>query len=148
MKKRLPQEVQPYDVGRMRSVRRPAVLCCIVMALAPSLLAQTLPLNPTVKVFRQPQSIVPPECEQGLAPATPLPPVEEASAEITPATAPTPPPTSDLRTRLRRVQTAAESENYEAFKSALADARTAVNAYPPGGEKQSANDVLQIYSDL
>ena len=118
------------------------------MALAPSVLAQTLPLNPTVKVSRKPQSIVPPECEQGLAPATPLPPVEEASAEIAPAAAPTPPPTSDLRTRLRRVQTAAETENYDAFKSALADARAAVNAYPAGGEKQSANDVLQVYSDL
>jgi hypothetical protein len=132
----------------MRSVRRPGVLCCMVMALAASVLAQTLPLNPTVKVFRKPQSIVPPECEQGLAPAAPLPPVEEAPAEVAPAAAPTAPPTSDLRTRLRRVQTAAESENYDAFKSALADARAAVNAYPAGGEKQSANDVLQIYSDL
>jgi hypothetical protein len=46
------------------------------------------------------------------------------------------------------VQAAAERDNRDEFKRAFADARSAVNAYPTGGERDASNDVMQVYSDL
>jgi hypothetical protein len=134
----------------MSGVRGPAVVLCVLAAVAaPGVFAQSAPLNPTVRVLEKPQSIVPTDCDEGLAPASPRPaPVELAALEpIEPRNVP-PPPASDLRTRLRRVQTAAENGDYASFKSALDEARSGVSGYPGGGEKQSAADVLQVYGDL
>src|SRR5438105_15444628 len=112
------------------------------ISLACVLFAATAQLNPTVRVLPKPQSIVPVDCDQGLAPASPRLPVE-APAEMSAAAAEVP-PASDLRTRLRRIQSAAERGDHDAFKAALAEARSGLAAYPGGGEKQAASDVPQV----
>lgn len=130
----------------MARVRRLAVLCCCCLTImAQAVFGQAL-LNPTVKVLPKPSMIVPTDCAEGLAQAPPRPTVE-AEVEAAPK-APVVPPSSDLRTALRRVQAAAENNDYNGFKNALADARAAVSAYPGGGEKQAANDVLQVDADI
>ena len=125
----------------MAQVRRLAVLCLTIVA--PAVFGQAR-LNPTVKVLPKPSMIVPTDCAEGLAPA---PPPVETEVEAAPK-APVVAPSSDLRTALRRVQAAAENNDYNGFKDALADARAAVSAYPGGGEKQAANDVLQVDADI
>src|SRR5690348_17584342 len=102
-------------------------------------------LNPTVKVLPKPQTSVPPECEEGLAPAVPRVIIAEAAPE---EKKPVAPPSLDLKTRLRAVQIAAEANDRDAFKAALADARSAVSSYPPGGERSAAADVLNVDNDL
>jgi hypothetical protein len=132
---------------KMRIVRGPAAVCLLMAINAPALFGQTL--NPTVKVLPKPTSIVPTDCDAGLAPAAP-----RQMAMALPAETPTPairdvvPPAADLRTRLRRVQSAAESGDYQTFKTTLAEARTALASYPAGGEKQAAGDVMQVFTDL
>lgn len=126
-------------------MRGRVLLVGLLLACAPSLFGQSNRLNPTVRVLATPASPVPPECAEGLAPAVPRPvEIVEAPAPAIPAV----PPRADLRTSLRRVQAAAESGDYESFKSALADARAMINNYPAGGEKQAANAALEVYSDL
>lgn len=88
---------------------------------------------------------MPSECEQGLAPAEARILIAEAPATPQKAAAP---PSIDLRTRLRRVQAAAERDDRAEFTASLAEARAAVAAYPPGGERDAANDVLRVYEDL
>src|SRR5689334_17820001 len=110
-----------------------AFVIAALMALSAS--AQ---LNPTVKVLPKPQTSVPPECEQGLAPAVPRAIIAEAApTEPQPARA-VPPPSLDLKTELRAVQLAAERNDRDAFKAALADARRLVDSYPRGGERNAA----------
>ena len=118
----------------------------VVAALG--ILSASAQLNPTVKLLPKPQAAVPPECEQGLAPAQPRVIVAEAPAEEPKTARATEPPSLDLKTRLRTVQVAAEQGDRDAFKTALADVRSAVAAYPRGGERDAANEVLTVYSDL
>ena len=118
----------------------------VVAAL--SVLSASAQLNPTVKVLPKPQSTVPPECEQGLAPAAPRVIIAETAAEETKPTRAAAPPSLDLKTRLRAVQVTAERNDRDAFKAALADARAAVASYPSGGERSAANDVINVYNDL
>src|SRR6266480_2255328 len=115
--------------------------------VALGVLSASAQLNPTVKVLPKPQIQVPPECEQGLAPAVPRVIVAEAAEEMKPARA-VPPPSLDLKTQLRAVQLAAERGDRDAFKAALAAVRDAVSAFPRGGERNAANDVVSVYSDL
>ena len=127
----------------MMAVRRPATWFALVVASALSASAQ---LNPTVKVLEKPQAPVPPECAEGLVTAPPRvvaqaqPPTETRRASA--------PPSLDLKTRLRAVQVAAEQNDRDAFKAALADARSAAASYPTGGERDAASDVISVYSDL
>src|SRR5689334_19571480 len=128
----------------MMRVRRPATWFALVVAACA--FCASAQLNPTVTVLPKPQTMVPPECAEGLAPATPRVVPEPQPAEEprrTPA-----PPSLDLKTRLRAVQVAAEQNDRDAFKAALADARSAVSSYPAGGERTAANDVISVYSDL
>ena len=118
----------------------------VVAAL--SVLSASAQLNPTVKVLPKPQSTVPPECEQGLAPAAPRVIIAETTAEETKPARAAAPPSLDLKTRLRAVQVTAERNDRDAFKAALADARAAVASYPAGGERSAANDVINVYNDL
>ena len=76
-----------------------------------------------------------------------VPALEAEAPALEPATAPAP-PSSDLRSSLRRLQVAAEVNDYAVFKSALAEARRAAAAYPPGGERNAANDALQVFGDI
>ena len=153
----------------MRSVRGPVVLC-FVAAVAVGVSAETTQLNPTVTVVPRPQSSSPSDCDVGLAPAPPRPVATTATTtttttRTTPTTTPTTtiveeqqpatvtvtdivPPSGDLRTHLRRIQSAAENEDYQSFKTALSDARLALSGYPRGGERQAAEEVMQVYGDL
>jgi len=126
------------------SVLRRLIVLCSVAAISASLFGQSVLLNPTVKVLPNARTIVPPECVEGGAPA---PIIAEAPRETAPAAAAVP-PSIDLKTRLRGVQAAAERDDRDAFKRALADARSTVNAYPTGGERDAATDVMQVDSDL
>ncbi len=105
------------------------------------------PLNPTVAVREHASSAVPTECEQGLAPAVPraaqpLPePVAlpETSSQIA---------NQDVAQALRRVQASAEANEREGFVEALAQARTAADAAPPGGQREAAREALRVESDI
>ena len=127
----------------MMAVRRPATWFALAVACAVSASAQ---LNPTVKVLESASTPIPPECAEGLAAAPPRI-VAEAQPAPQPKRAPAP-PSLDLRTRLRAVESAAAADDRDAFKAALADAKAAVASYPTGGERDAANDVLSVYSDL
>ena len=127
----------------MMAVRRSATWFALaVAACAVSAFAQ---LNPTVTVLPKPQAPVPAECAEGLIAAPPRVAPEPQPTE--PKRAPAP-PSLDLKTRLRAVQVAAEQSDRDAFKASLADARSAVSSYPAGGERNAANDVIGVYSDL
>lgn len=140
----------------MRSVRGPVVIC-FVAAFAVGAFAEAEELNPTVSVLPRSQTLVPTDCDVGLAPAAPRPPVAVATTQEEAPLSPTmptvtvttlAPPSGDLRTHLRRIQSAAESEYYDGFKTALSDARLALSGYPRGGEREAAEDVLRVDSDL
>jgi len=124
-----------------------ATLSSAFVVAALGVLSASAQLNPTVKVLPKPQTSVPTECEEGLAPAVPRVIVAEAAQETKPSRA-TPPPSLDLKTQLRAVQLAAERGDRDAFKSSFADARAAVASYPRGGERNAANDIVSVYSDL
>jgi hypothetical protein len=126
------------------TVKRVFALATVVAAAAFSASAQTRELNPTVKVLARPQSPVPAECATD--PNT-VPALEAEAPAVQPGTPPVP-PSNDLRASLRRLQVAAEGDDYAAFKSALADARRAVAAHPAGGERNAANDALQVFADI
>jgi hypothetical protein len=129
----------------MTFVNKPFALACVAVAsVTLSAFAQTSQLNPTVKVLSRPQSPVPPECATDIdttAPALEPEPQPAPSAE-------TAPPSNSLRASLRRVQVAAEGEDYAAFKAALAEARRAAASHPAGGERNAANDAIQVYTDI
>ena len=130
----------------MNSVRRgPIVFCSVAAISACALFGQSVPLNPTVKVLPNARTVVPADCFEGGARVPVI--AEAAPPPLTAATAPAP-PSADLRSRLRRVQSAAERDDRDEFKAALADARAAVGSYPTGGERDAANEVIQVYSDL
>jgi len=128
----------------MRCVKKPVALALLAVAAAAfSLSAQTSALNPTVKVLARPQSPVPAECATDLsttAPAIEPEPQELATASI--------PPSNDLRASMRRLQVAAEGDDYATFKAALAEARRAAASHPPGGERSAANEALQVFTDI
>jgi hypothetical protein len=130
----------------MNSVRRgPIVFCSVAAISACALFGQSVPLNPTVKVLPNARTVVPADCFEGGARVPVI--AEAAPPPLTAATAPAP-PSADLRSRIRRVQSAAERDDRDEFKAALADARAAVGSYPTGGERDAANEVIQVYSDL
>jgi hypothetical protein len=126
------------------TLKRAFALATVVAAAAFAASAQTRELNPTVKVLARPQSPVPAECatDPGIVPA-----LEAEAPALEPLTAPAP-PSSDLRTTLRRLQVAAEVNDYAAFKSAYAEAKRAAAAHPAGGERNAANDALQVFADI
>jgi hypothetical protein len=130
----------------MMSVKKPVALALLaVVAAAFSLSAQTSSLNPTVKVLARPQSPVPADCATDLS--TTAPAIEPEPQALEPANASVP-PSNDLRASLRRLQVASEGDDYAAFKSALAEARRAAASHPPGGERNAANEALQVFTDI
>jgi len=126
------------------TVKRVIALASVVAAAAFSASAQTRELNPTVKVLARPQSPVPAECATD---PTTVPALEAEAPALEPVTAAAP-PSNDLRASLRRLQVAAEGDDYAVFKSALAEARRAAASHPPGGERNAANDALQVFTDI
>jgi hypothetical protein len=126
------------------TVKRVFALASVVAAIAFPASAQTRELNPTVKVLARPQSPVPAECATD---PTTVPALEAEAPALEPVTAPVP-PSNDLRASLRRLQVAAEGDDYAVFKSAFAEARRAAAAHPPGGERNAANETLQVFTDI
>ena len=123
-------------------------LVAVLMAgiTAPSF-GQQKPLNATVVVREHPSSTVPTECEQGLAMAAPR------AAQPVPEPAALPETSSmianqDVAQALRRVQAFAEANDHDGFVEALAEARTAADAAPPGGQRDAARDALRVESDI
>jgi hypothetical protein len=114
-------------------------------------------LNPTVKVLPKASSSVPTDCATGeMTPAPRLLLADDGDAldQADDTTAAMPlvtakaPPSSRLRETLRRVQSAADRNDHDAFTSALAAAHATVDAYPRGGERDSAAATLRVYDDL
>ena len=135
----------------MRSVRGPVVFCFLAGTIAIGSFGETVQLNPTVTVLPKAQSLPATDCDVGLAPAAPRAVQADVTAdEAAPSVTVTnlPPASGDLRTHLRAIQSAAENEDYQSFKTALTDARTAISGYPGGGERQAAEEALRVYSDL
>jgi hypothetical protein len=133
----------------MTFVNRPFALACVaVAAVTLSAFAQTSQLNPTlnptVRVLSRPQSPVPAECATDIDTTAPALEPEAQPAPSTEAV----PPSNSLRASLRRLQVAAEGDDYAAFKAALAEARRAVASHPAGGERNAANDAIQVYTDI
>jgi hypothetical protein len=120
-----------------------ALVLMAIMAAALPALAQS-PLNPTVTVLARASGPVPPECETGTITVAPRVEVAEAA----PATSEAVAPSSDLASKLRRLQSAAAGDDYDEFKVALAAARAALASYPPGGERTVANQAMAVYADL
>jgi hypothetical protein len=128
-------------------VKKPAALALLAVAVAAlSAYAQTSALNPTVKVLARPQSPVPAECATDLSATGPAiePEPQPAPDQVIKSV----PPSNDLRASMRRLQVAAEGDDYAAFKTALNDARRAAASHPPGGERNAANEALQVFADI
>ena len=118
----------------------------LVLLIATTAAAQ---LNPTVRLLPNPSAPVPDECEDGRAPQ-PAPRVQVAEIPVERDTTRDmqPPPSRDLRAQLRAAQAAAESNNRDAFKEALAGIKSTLANYPPGGERDAASDAIGVYNDL
>ncbi|MDP9361509.1 MAG: hypothetical protein M3P29_08660 [Acidobacteriota bacterium] len=134
-------------------VKKPLALVLLAVAAVAAQASGQTALNPMVRVFTRPQGPVPAECADGVTATQPLlanevpEPEPEPPPQPLPAT-PSVPPSNELRTTLRRAQVAAEGEDYGAFKAAVAGVRDAVESYPPGGERNAANDALLVYADV
>ena len=115
---------------------RAGLLFLSVCAL--SLLNATAPLNPTVKVVKHPAAALPPECDEGVAPA-PSPRIQVAEAPPEPMPVAAHPET--VRDLLQETQAAAARGDREGFNDALAR----LKAMP---DHAMANDVIRVYDDL
>src|ERR1700756_3364428 len=131
----------------MAFVTKPVALALLAVAAAAlSVRAQAPALNPTVRVLARPQSPVPADCATDLSAAAPA--VEPEPQPVPEQVIRSVPPSNDLRAAMRRLQVAAEGDDYGAFKAALAEARRAAAAHPAGGERNAANDALQVFGDI
>ena len=130
---------------RLRGTSSLWALMVLAVAGATSSYAQQRTLNPTVAVREHPSSTVPTECEQGLeaavprAPQPPPAPLPETSSQIA---------NQDVAQALRRVQAAAEADDRDRFVAALAEARAAADAAPPGGQREAAREALRVDDDI
>src|SRR2546430_7064806 len=133
-----------YNHEAMNGVKSGAALVFLAIAAAALPTAAQTSLNPTVTLLPQPSGPVPPECVAGAAAATPRMEVGQTPAQQPDFVAP---PSADLAARLARLQAAAAGDDYTEFKAALTDARAFLQSYPAGGERDAANDALQVYAD-
>ena len=134
----------------MKHDRRAGRLLIFTLGVLLALTGQTWPLNPLVTRNPQPAGPVPPECEEGLAPA-PMPRVIVAEVppaeEVRPASIPPAPPSRTLRNTLEEAHAALVRNDRPAFDAALANARLIVRDYPPGGERTNAEEAVRAYED-
>jgi hypothetical protein len=117
----------------MKLLKQRFALACVTVAAAAVASAQTAALNPMVRVVASARIPVPADCVTIEAEAA-APAIES--------------PSDNLATILRRLQSAAEGDDYASFKATFADARRAVDAYPPGAERNAANDALKVFADV
>src|SRR5438876_8994157 len=130
----------------MMPAKRSAALLLMAIAAAALPAAAQLSLNPLVTVLARPTGPIPEDCATGETTAAPRIVIGEPAPQA-PAAAPAP-PSNDLRSALWRLQTAAAGDDYTEFKSALAAARATAAAFPPGGERNAANDAVAVYADV
>lgn len=130
---------------------RNCVLVLLLLFWAVSLGGQSR-VNPTVKVLPRNATPVAADCDESLAPA---PPRVETAEKATTTTEQRdqnagmlPPPSRDLRSQMSDVQDALEANDREGFRTSLAAAKATVASFPPGGEKNVANEVLAVYNDV
>jgi len=57
-------------------------------------------------------------------------------------------PSENLAAVMRRLQAAAEGDDYATFKTTFAEARRTVDAYPSGTERSTASDALKVFADI
>lgn len=132
------------------SVRGTRLILFLLLASVAFLPDGAAQLNPTVKLLPRATGPVPADCEEGLAPQ-PAQRVQVTEVVDQPRDATRdlePPPSRDLRSLLRDAQAAAEANNRDAFKEALASSKAMLAAYPPGGERTGAMEVISVYDDL
>jgi hypothetical protein len=116
--------------------------------LAAFAIAAGAQLNPTVTLLSSPASPVPSDCDQSVAPQA-MPRVQVAEIPEPPKrNATAAPPTASVRAQLKDVQNAADRNDRDAFRDALARVKATVGVYPAGGEKAAAGDVIRVYDDL
>src|SRR5436190_12871475 len=130
----------------MTPAKRSAALLLMAIAAAALPAVAQLQLNPLVTVLARATGPVPVDCATGETTAAPRVVIGEPAPEA-PAAAPAP-PSNDLRSALWRLQTAAAGDNYAELKSALTAARATAAAFPPGGERNAANDAIAVYADV
>ncbi|MBV9478776.1 MAG: hypothetical protein JO315_22120 [Acidobacteria bacterium] len=125
-------------------------LLLLVILGAMTLIGASAPLNPLVVRNPKPSGAAPAECEEGLTTA-PQPRVDLAELEAVPeipAMPPVAPPRNELRSELELAQRAITSDDRPAFEAHLERAKEIVDAYPPGGDRTAAQDVLHVYDDI
>lgn len=132
------------------SVRNLRLVLFLLLASGTFLLGGATQLNPTVKLLPRPSGPVPAECDESLAPQ-PAQRVQVTEVVEQPRDTSRdlePPPSRDLRSQIRDAQAAAEGNDRERFKQALASSKALLNPYPPGAERNGAVDVISVYDDL
>ena len=135
----------------LRTMKRMRVAALIAVALplvAAAQTTRTTPLNRTVIVVPNPNAVVPPECEQGLAPQPQPRVTPQERAAVAPVPVPQPPPAADLKSTLQAAVDAARRNDRTAFASQLARAKEILASYPPGGDRTVASDVVAVLDDL
>jgi hypothetical protein len=129
----------------MTPAKRSAAFLLMAIAAAALPAVAQLQLNPLVNVLATPTGPVPADCATGETIAAPRVVIGEPAPEAPAAPAP---PSNDLRSALWRLETAAAGDDYAELKTALAAARAAAAAFPPGGERNAANDAVAVYADV
>lgn len=121
----------------------------MVLLVAGIALTASAQLNPTVAVLPKPATLVPIECEQGLAPqkmarldVSQIPEPQTSAADNSA------PPSVTLRGSLRDAQTAGEHSDRAAFTDALSRAKVILDSYPNGAERTAATDVVHVFDDV
>jgi cell division septation protein DedD len=134
----------------MKVDRRRIQFLVLTLAVMLTFLGASSPLKPLVQRNERASGPAPAGCDESLAPA-PSPRIEVA--EI-PAPQPrgevvalTPPPSRSLRSELQDAQRALAGNDRPAFDRHLAAARSLLDGYPPGGERNAASDAVRVLED-
>ncbi len=123
------------------------LLLFVAIALPRSGVAQ---LNPTVKVLPRATTPVPPECTEGMVaqPAVRIPPDERDFVIRDAAKDMVPPPSATLRGELQKAFEAAQRNDRDAFRNSLGFAKKILANYPPGGERNAAENTIAVLDDI
>jgi hypothetical protein len=121
----------------------------LLLALAFSMLiGASAPRNPLVVRTASPRGAVPADCDAGLSPTPASVRPDVSRVSLPPATPDlTPPPQRTLRGELGGLHTALLENDRISFDAHLAALESILPAYPAGGEKTAAENLLQVYRD-
>jgi hypothetical protein len=121
----------------------------LLLALAFSMLiGASAPRNPLVVRTAAPRGAVPADCDAGLSPTPASVRPDVSRVSLPPATTDlTPPPQRTLRGELGGLHAALLANDRISFDAHLAALESMLPAYPAGGEKTAAENLLQVYRD-